>query len=184
LTRRIFKNAEIELITNGLLLKKMDEVFWNTLLQADVELTVTHYPKSNIKYKDIIDIIEKHKCKYSLNRVNGNEWCKLKLNLKGDSIAYRSFAECPMANTCITLDKKGHLYTCAPAAHIHHFFKKYHISFLYSKNDYIDIFEETNPEVIFQKLALPKPICRYCKEGTIEDANGWAKSKSSIEEWT
>lgn len=174
--------VDIEVITNGTLLLNKDDAFWNEFNQYNPRLTLTFYPEL-IDYSKVVDLLKKMNVTYSINMVNGNEWCKLKLNLRGDSVPRESFTNCYMSNDCVTLDKFGHLYTCAPAAHIHHFVKRFNVDIEVTPSDYIDINEEDNPEDIFEKLALPKPICRYCSKNVIEDANGWGISNKDKNEW-
>ena len=44
ITRKYFKNSEIFLITNGILLPKQDEDFWISCKENDIEIRPTKYP--------------------------------------------------------------------------------------------------------------------------------------------
>ena len=52
IARNLFRNSEIIMITNGILLNNKDENFWKSLRRSDVQVWVSKYVL-NIDYKSI-----------------------------------------------------------------------------------------------------------------------------------
>ena len=104
------------------------------------------------------------------------------LNLAGNGDVKLNFATCGSANYCITL-KHGKLFTCVPAAHVHHFNKYFHKNINITPADYINIYEDYNAEYIFQKLIEPIPACRYCKTSETPRVIEWGQTQKEISEW-
>ena len=99
------------LYTNGLLLPKMKNKFWETLAKNNYEINLSVYP--NLPDDAIIDIINKsRKYKVSVSLRNGSwvNWIKI---LK-DSPKGESYFNCT-GNRCTVVDE-GYLYLCPESA--------------------------------------------------------------------
>lgn len=183
--RKAFPQTEISIVTNGILLQKMEEHFWNTCRQNRIQIIMTKYPISNTLYKKAEKICEENQviwsyfvntsvCKYSYH---------YPLDLEGKQDARTMYLHCNNANECITL-KNGKLYTCSVAPNIDNFNRYFHQELELSEEDGIDIYQVESGQEILQFLSKPIPFCRYCKvyERTYE--HPWGISRKEIEEWT
>lgn len=176
--RRLFRTAVIKIITNGILLPKMDENFWNVCKQCNVVIKVSRYP-INFPYDQIKEFNHgvhiEFKNKYEMNY--------LPLDLDGKNDSVRNFASCISADKDHCL-KHGRMYTCCVAANVEHFNTFFEKTLLSDENDSINIYEADSIESIISFLQQPIPFCRYCNvKCRIEDLP-WEVSKCEISEWT
>ena len=188
IAREGFPSAEIVLLTNGILLKDMDNLFWQNCNRFDVVIAVTRYP-INIDYEYIEDLVCRHNIRYKILGVYGaqlrKERCKFRLyamDLNGLSDPKDNFLNCPMSNRCINL-KNGRLYTCATIPCIDLFATFFNLNIFATDDDSIDIYGTDSADEILEFLARPVPFCRYCdiKKHIFRP---FGISKKSIKEWT
>lgn len=181
-TYAYFPKALINIFTNGILLPKMEEGFWDICRQCGVVLEVTKYPIA-LDY-DRIEHLAKEKG-VVLHYFGGNVVKTSRhqpLDLNGGQDQWESFCSCFLANECIML-KKGRLYTCTVLPNIEHFNRYFAKDVEVSAKDSIDIYEAESAQEILEFLCHPMPACRYCK--VLERTGGhiWGTSKRAIEEW-
>lgn len=183
ITRKLFPVGNINLVTNGVLISKMTDEFWDTIKKYDIVLRPTKYPVA-VDY----DAIEKKamekeiKFKYFGSARSKNSWIHTVIAESGLSNENDSFLLCGNANSCSVL-RDGKIYPCPRAAKIEIFNKYFNTDFKITKNDYIDIYEDICLEDIMRFLARPIPFCRYC-EWSEYNPTGWEQSKRQIGEWT
>jgi MoaA/NifB/PqqE/SkfB family radical SAM enzyme len=182
ITRKYFNEGTvIEIVTNGVLLLKMDSVFWEYCKKNNIVIYVTHYP-----IKLDIDKI-KEKCReynIRLDYIDNREKYMYKepLNLNGTGKIKREFAFCFKANNCIQLNE-GKLYPCPILPHVKYFNKYFNKHLEISDKDYIDIYKAKNINEITRFLSKPIPFCRYCNSlGKVINIP-WRVSKKEIGEW-
>jgi hypothetical protein len=122
IAREYFPDTNIGFMTNGILLLKMPEIFWEQCGRYAVEIAISRYP---IKI-DIEKIREKgnaHNIK--IDYVGGSDvpvksmW-KYPLDLEGKQPLSRSYCLCSQINRCVTM-KDGKIYACNTIAGIAHF---------------------------------------------------------------
>lgn len=177
-TRRLFPIGEIKIITNGILLFKMDDTFWETCKECNVIIKVSRYP-IDFPYEKIkcinheVTIIFKDK--YEMNY--------LPLNLLGESDYKENYVNCISADKDHCL-KHGRMYTCCVAVNAEHFNEYFGQSLYLSENDSISVYEVEDIDSIISFLKHPIPFCRYCDvKSRIEDLP-WEVSRCDIKEWT
>ncbi len=180
-TKEIMPWMQISLVTNGILLERMREDFWDALYENGVLIAVTKYP-IKFQYESLFRIIENKIINYVINEEKGNKWMKLALNEGGNGDIQENYCNCSMANKCITLTKEGRLFTCPVPAHFHHFKDIFDTNIDYCSDDYIDIFTENDGDNVLSKLATPIPFCRFCKSGTLEKSE-WKVTNKEKNEW-
>lgn len=155
--RKEFPNAQIELLTNGLLLDTLNTKILVALRKARIKICWSIYPiMSQNKVKTICCFLKQQKLEYSSNLVDTFYVC---LNLKGNSLAADSFAKCN-GKHCHIL-RNGKISTC-PAPLIGHY-----INELGGNIDFTDGILDLNTqkltsEQILTFLNLPHSACKYC----------------------
>ena len=182
--REIFPNTDISLVTNGILLNKQKQDFWDCCYKNDILITISGYP-IKIDYGYI-----EHKAKVNNIRLHiqggGNakaEFWHWVLDLNGKQAPTESFKNCYHANKCIFL-KNGKLYTCPIIPNICNFNKYFDKHLEVTPLDFIDIYKTENIMEILNFLAKPVPFCRYCDIQHMTWHNTWKVSEKSIKEWT
>jgi sulfatase maturation enzyme AslB (radical SAM superfamily) len=181
--RKEFPNAYVNLISNGLNLPKMGADFWAGCKDYYIALHVTEYPVK-FDYDLVKDLCAGHGVKYKPMNVGAKSMFKPVIDLEGKQHPVKSFAECHLANACITLEESGNLYTCAFAANIGIFNKYFGRNIAETETDSINIFDDVSAQEIMQFLASPIPMCRYCDIKNRGHNTPFKLSKRHISEWT
>jgi hypothetical protein len=175
-TRAWFPSADIRIVTNGLLLPKMPELFWGACATARIGIDVTVYPP-------FLRLAPKWR---GIGRAKGvpmfMEYTELFYrfgNFSGDSNPESSFRSCRSKFYCPFL-RQGKLYVCGGPA-LCQYPNKYfgtHIPSTYS----IDLYEEgITGRKILAELDRPVNTCSYCCEHPSQFK--WGVSNKSQEEW-
>jgi hypothetical protein len=191
--RKYFPKTEIGILTNGLLLPRMNDDFWNCCRENDIKITITKYP---VKI-DIARIKEAAK-KFSvrleiLYEESERSFYYKPLNREGKRRPIDSYRNCWYANRCIHL-RYGKL-SCATVSYIDILNNAIiggivgggggqNVEFEVSKNDYIDIYKARDIDEILDFLVKPVPFCRYCDFSRITFGKKWAVSERKLSEWT
>lgn len=182
--RHYFKDSELIIITNGILLNSQEDRFWKALRRYNIKIWTSRYGL-NIDYSSIDKKAKDFGVflgytSMNFDKENKKIWTKFPLDLKGSQYWVEAFYHCAVKN-CVTL-KKGKLYTCPTTAHIEHFNKYFKTNLELSPYDYIDIFKISAFDEILSFLYKPTPFCRFCKTQNLENGY-WAPSKKDINEW-
>jgi uncharacterized Fe-S cluster-containing radical SAM superfamily protein len=174
--------GEIIIVTNGILLQKQSEVFWENCHRNNVEIQVSNYP---IKIdRDRINLLAKQ-YKVTVDYTGGKgkiTWHAMKLDLNGRQNIKESFGLCSQSNTCIHLNN-GKLFTCPVAAYIKYFNEYFGKDLQVTEKDYIDIYKAKNIGEILDFLSRPTPFCKHCNIKNERDME-WQTSQRDIREWT
>lgn len=184
IVRKYFQNAQIDVYTNGVLLDKQNEEFWETCKNEHINIVVTKYPVK-VDYEKS----EKKANQYGVGfeYCNGNEEVKklfrITMDTSGMQDEFDSFVRCHRANACITL-KNGKLYTCTTIPNIEHYNKMFNEKLGVTDKDYVDIYSISDFDEMMEKLAKPVPFCRYCAIGADSKLYDWSQSKKEKSEWT
>jgi MoaA/NifB/PqqE/SkfB family radical SAM enzyme len=182
ITRRYFKTAEIQLVTNGISLNKQDDNFWETCGKNNIKIQISKYP---IKI-DMDGISEKGKSKnvaIEITESKADEMFHLKLDIEGKQDSVDSFNNCWVKNSCITLSK-GRLYTCSIIPAVEHFNSYFSKELTVKGNDGIDIYKTNTIKEIFEFLTKPIGFCHYCNMKGMIYGQKWHISQKEMEEWT
>ena len=185
IARRYFPNTEIKLFTNGLLLSKMNNSFWNVCRENNIVIRVTKYP-IEVDYEGMRKLVTDNDIKFEFanNEYEDKEMIQQSLDLQKGQDKYESFHNCYMANgECAEL-REGKLYQCNVVANLHIFNRFFKQNLEVCKKDYLDIYEDISKEDIYDYLCAPIPACRYCKTKEWKEGNKWTISNRNIEEWT
>jgi MoaA/NifB/PqqE/SkfB family radical SAM enzyme len=178
---KYFDKGVIELITNGILLLKQQEEFWEICKKNKITIIITKYP---IKRDDKEIKRKTKKYKIELEYWGGDEktFHHIPLDIKGEQNPEESFKKCGSKNLCIQL-REGKLYTCHTATYINIFNEYFGKRLDTSKNDFIDIYKAQNIKEILEQLSKPIPFCRYCDIEKSKTGMKWKISEKEITEW-
>ena len=185
ITRKYFPENQINIVSNGILLHKQTEVFWENCRKNNIQIVVTKYPVK-LDYKQIEQHVKAQGVSFmyygNTESIDKTMQC-IPLDLKGEQDPNDSFLRCARANRCISLDN-GKLYTCSLIPYVKYFNKQFGKQLVVSPNDFIDIYQAKSGDELLDFVNKPMPFCRYCNiKGTIWDI-GFGISKKEINEWT
>ena len=183
--RYYLDDAKIQIVTNGILLPKLPETFWRACKECEVIISATKYP-INFDYAMVEDICAQYGVTF--NYFNAGQPIKTSkykpIDLSGEQDKYVSFHNCYMANGECADMKNGKLYPCTFAANIHIFNERFDKSLEITSKDYIDIYDDIQPQDVFDFMCNPRPACRYCKSTEWKEGFTWRTSTKDIGEWT
>jgi organic radical activating enzyme len=186
IARKYFRHAQIHITTNGILLLKQAEEFWENCRKNKISIAISNYPihinreaieirASQYKVPLIYDQTvrstddEKKKLMY-----------KIPLDLRGKQNIKEMYLHCP--HDCITL-RDGKLYRCCTIAHIRFFNEYFNENIDITEGDYIDIYKAKTEKDILEYLQGPYAFCRYCQTNKKKNDIEWAVTKKEITEW-
>ena len=182
--REAFPDTVISIITNGILLLKQNEVFWEACKDNRITVEVTKYP-INLDYQKIIQAVEEKGISFKFHSYTGKAQktlYKMPLDIKGRQNPEVSFRNCTLANRWIAL-MDGKIYTCQTAPNVIHFNNRFGTRMDLQDSDCVDIYKARDIDEILSFLCTPKPFCKYCKTTEIINGIPWAPSKSEMDEW-
>lgn len=183
IARDNFSEGNIYVFTNGILLPRMSDDFWQACHDSNISILISAYPIELDEEK-----IKAMKQKYGVSvqwawnegKKERSRFIVRPINLAGTSNIKLNFTICGGANRCITLSK-GRLYTCSFAPHVWHFNKFFHQNVNITEADSVNIYDDITADEILKRMAEPIPACRYCNLNvkTIE----WGISQKNFNEW-
>jgi len=179
-SRECFPNTTIKCITNGILLKLLNNKQLKELLDLDIIVQITKYPNvtgaiesfcakaGDIKYN--IATYEKHK-----------QFVSDKLDMRGIAPKYDFYNCVANRDSGNLILMFGKLYNCATPAHVCYLNERFKTDFQVRAGDFIDIYN-TTPEDIYNFKISRTPFCDYH-----DSANrlfvDWGVSDRKVEEW-
>lgn len=183
LARSCFPKGDIFLVTNGLLLPKMPDSFFEACRENRIILSVTPYP-INLPHEAISRRCDDFGVEYQL--FGGDEpkthFNRLLLDVTGSQDAAENYRRCPYSNVCLFL-YRGRMYPCGIGAHLRVFEQHFSQGLELTEADSVDIFSVRSGAELLYRLSKPVPMCRYCKQDRWQELTPWGHSKKSITEW-
>lgn len=174
-TRENFPTSRISLVTNGILLPKMEQKFWDTLNKYSIEINMTQYPTLETFKVKAEELAAKNNIRLYFSKVT-QFWKGLNLNGYGPKESM--FASCK-GKICHFL-KKGTMSVCGMPHHLEHFNKKFNRNV--PMDGIIDIHSPNiTGEDIIKHFNTPFETCRYCKPDCT--SFDWDTSSCKEEEW-
>lgn len=183
ISRRYFPKEDIYIVTNGILLLKQKESFWQTAHENKIGIEVTKYP-IRLDFKKMRKTAKKYDVIFKFYGRSGyiqKTQYFLPLDLEGKQDKEESYQDCFMARSCITL-YHGKLFPCSYAAYVSRFNLYFNKKIPVTEDDYADIYSE-NAEMIIKKISNPVPMCSYCNVNARTYGNKWEVSKRDVGEW-
>lgn len=176
-TRKTLPDSEIQLITNGLLIPKQTEEFFQCCRENDIIIGITGYKPTVLLKDKIIDVLEKNNIIYFF-RINKEEFGK-NIDLTGTADKDEAVRKC-REHTCHFL-RYGKVYKCPFEALGNKFFAHYHLDIRF--NGGTDIYDENMDwnAWLYNLEHNPVDACRYCGE---EEKMKWSVTNSPVlEDW-
>ena len=178
ITREAFPKSRIKVMTNGVLVGRMPDSFWNAMRETGSWLLCDDYPVGATK-EEIEAVVVAHDVLLEWTDPR-EEFFKLPIDLTGSQDPAVSFRRCRGVMNCPVL-RDGRIYPCAYAAFVEIFIKKFGTEGLEAgEKDSISI--ERDPYAIWDFLNEPVPWCRHCDFDSKETYR-WARSKGTMDEW-
>lgn len=191
ITRIYFPQTDLRIVTNGILLSKQTEDFWNTIKENNILIDLTKYPIGGTSFSDAMDIIGAHLIEvyrekefgfYVQKNSLGKLWIaghfQLTMDSRGTSDINFTFKNCPLKR-CVNLIN-GKLTHCPTAGYLHNYNSYFHKNLAAEKG--IDIYKYS-PEEILEYLSSPIETCKYCVFDEKATLIKWEKSKRNENEW-
>ena len=178
-TRVNFPDAEIRLVSNGILMPRMSEVFWGTCKATNTVVEVTLYPPTEGK---------KEKFAATAQKKGVEVWFHKKstftpfINIAGDSSLKEGFKHCRERMACPML-RQGNIYYCFLAATLSTFNEHFHARI--PCRGFVNIYDpQLTGQGAIRLLNTPAETCRYCSGGwSLRPSYSWEKSKGKMTEW-
>lgn len=182
ITRDSFPIGEIRIVTNGILLKTMKEVFWEVCKEKRISVTPTKYPV-NIDYKALEDIAKKHSVNYYYfgSDHSSGAWAHIAIDLSGGNSELDSWLQCGNANNCAVYSD-GKIFQCPRTAKIRHFNEYFNVHLPLSPKDYLEVQAVHSLDEIMNFYTHATPFCRFCNPATTRP-DTWGISNLEMQEW-
>ena len=183
ITRKYFPNTIISLVTNGILLNKQNDLFWNTCRENNILIECTKYPIGT-NYDKIEQLAKAKKVQFvfaKAPKIKHKIFAHLQLSPKGNINQWNSYIPCFITRKCTFL-KNGKIFHCPIAGNIEILNKYFNRNFEITEKDYIDIHKTSHIRDILKYLSHKIPFCRYCDICKCEPRH-WKYSEKNIKEW-
>jgi len=179
-TRAYFPKSKIYMTTNGILLPKMPETFWESCRLNSISIAVTLYPPFHEKESDLMKLAKKERTTMSVVK---NSRFLITTNSKGNSDKEKNFRRCQKWVYCPIL-VHGKIYRCSRPPYWRFFNKAFGTNV--PNTGYADIYDpKMTGWKILSSIDKSSEACRYCTlalENTTT-THAWAISECRREEW-
>ena len=182
--RRIFPNwdrVRIRLVSNGLLLNRMQQSFWDCCENNHILLSITKYP-INLDYDKIEGLASSNGVQFEIFHVKITDTMRaLPIDIEGKCNPVNSFEHCPISHRCCYL-KGNKIFSCPRIPNIHAFNKRYGYHLPINDRDYIELTDSVTLSEIMSFLDAPNDFCKYCNPDHITNIP-WARHSDYNNEW-
>lgn len=152
ISRHYFPISHISIVTNGILLDRMEQSFWDKCKQHNIAIDLSVYPTVEINQEQLNKL-------YSGIEYNQRWWYSKYLNPKGDSDPYYALDNCKMGGKKALLVSNGRIYPCPPAMNVHVLNTKFNTQF--PETNGLDLYNVTGEEILLYR-DTPNALCRFC----------------------
>jgi len=181
IARDHFPNAHLVLLTNGLLLTRMDEDFWRALSHERVTLMCTSYPV-RLPVDEIEELARIHDVQLEWTEKR-SEFYRIPIDVDGRQDGTDAFRRCDGVGNC-PIVRDGRLYPCAYAAYADLLVSTFGLTGLQAaERDSLDILEPPGGTQAMRFMRHPIPWCRHCDFDRFS-VYEWERSQRSLDEWT
>ncbi len=163
LARSIFPSANIEVVTNGLLIPSVSDRVLRAVSEQNIIVNVTNYPPTVNILQKIKDTLDKFDIRYMISEPV--KVFRKKFLPEGTSDPEKAFSECVVGRHC-TFVYCGKLYLCSGAALVK-YFNECAGTNIVCKNSYIDLYNTSAREIV-EFLQHHNDSCRYCGNTSLE----------------
>lgn len=183
LARKAMPSTKLTLQTNGILLTKMPDDFWESCSENNVFVRVTRYPVK-LDNAQIDALAQQFNVKLDYHPANGVEksFNLYPLDIQGTGNITENYLQCKMRKRYVLI-KDNKLYPCPIAGNVEHFNLCFGTDLDCSDDNYMYIddvhsFEEFST---FAERAIS--FCKHCRSSEYKREIGWTLSQKKISEW-
>lgn len=187
IARGSLPEVSVALVTNGILLPKMDKEFWNLMRDLQISLNVTVYP-IHFNYEKYEAKAQEYGIKNNFDHASlkgRKEVVKttyvMPIRDSATFSPYQMYAKCAHANFCVAL-REGRLYNCSFAANVHHYNAYFQKHIPANEDVSIDIYNSKRAD-IDEFLKMPNQMCAHCDICGYKYDIPWAVSIKEAHEW-
>ena len=179
LSRHFFPKAAIGISTNGILLPRMSEEFWNACRSCSIYIVYTVYPPFRKTESAIVKLAKSKGVRIIANQVTPFHGF---YNKAGDTNVESAFKKCRSRFYCPML-RNGRLYVCCISCNIIAF--NQHFDLNIPEDGFVNIYDdEITGWKIIERFDNPSPMCRFCTLGWDDVPTfQWKTSKGVLEDW-
>lgn len=166
---------KLRIVTNGILIPKMNKEFFNLLNEYKIDLKISIY--KSIKYEKIFKTLYENRVMYGVYNQNGCFGHQYLHNEK------KGVTDCRYRGNVYVL-KNNKIYTCSETAFFDTFdenFKGQH-NLKLTEDDYVDLDDIDTLDDLKEKRKKVPQLCEYC-DGSEKKMIDWTFSKGEIHEW-
>lgn len=157
--RRVYPFADIRIVSNGLLISKMDNEIFRAIKENGISFDISMYPPTVKCWGNIKDILDKFGIDYVCTEPITKFRRRMSLNYRND--IERSYKECVVGNKCNCL-YKGRIAAC-PAPFVVRHFNKHFNHQIEAENDWLDIYnKDLTTNSLIEFVNSPLGMCGYC----------------------
>ena len=178
--RRHFPTSKISLFTNGILLPKMDDAFWEAARRNNIVIAITIYPIP-FDYDSAKAICDKQDTTYEIFDDRSVEGSFLRFSLDPAKRHNARLAHFKCFNRgCISV-VNGKIYPCSISACVKHLNRACATDFKHLPGDMLNVADITDVKQIKTLRDRPVPFCGYCNPSPTVTPYG--PSKHDKQEW-
>lgn len=180
--RCLFPSCDINVVTNGILLKKRKDELLPIFIRNNISLTISCYPGLNLDYQELLRGFPK------VEMYDKAGFWNISLHENAD-YPKECFYSCFSASMakCNFL-KDGRIYPCCVIPNLPHFFNYFEetgamdLSKISIESAGITVKDHT-PEEIEKFVNTPNDFCAHCNVRRAIEAHPWKRTEYKINEW-
>lgn len=153
LIKKVYPYTDLRIVTNGILLNKLDNKLVDKIKQYDIMLDISSYPLMHKNIDSLIDMMKEKGIKIYIEKIN-----EFKPILLSKKVKY-PFHELKDCN-CINL-YNGFLASCPLVFTIKYYNERFNNLYDYNINK-INIYDKLSGAEILERLKKPFELCDYC----------------------
>lgn len=178
IVRRFFPYTDIHIVTNGLLLNKIEINTLKKLADQKIVIDISVYPPTERILAEIVHRLDE--CGLNYETTTKISEFRKRMDLKGDANPKKAYDTC-VSKQC-HFYHNGYLSACPAPYVIGHYCQHFGVNVDVAADDRISIWkEDLNSDLIVSKMNSPMDICRLCKD---PEVFLWeAGKKASLEDW-
>lgn len=183
IARETFPIGQIILMTNGILLPTMPDVFWEACKKYDVIIEPTCYP-IKFDYAGVKNIADSKGVKYTPYDFKHSVQYKIypiRSRVPYADETKKNFLNCNIGQ-CVSL-KNGKMYPCSLAINAPRLKKYFNLDIHLSDKDCVNIYAVKSGGELLENISRPIPFCQHCDVTDEWISCGWGISKKDRYEW-
>ena len=176
--RKILPNADLAVISNGILIPKMPESLFKTMKENYIGFNLTLYSPT-LKMKDrIYEVLDKSGVAYGSHEAKTDKFEKF-LCLEPNDIDLKPYEVCEPRGILVVKEKC--LYRCPVEAYIDKYYERFNIDL--KAPDGINIFEFKGDwnRLVVDLYLRPRSLCNFCS--TESSFYEWSNGKPEKDDW-